>query len=208
MNFLPNSEIVTVFEAVERNRPDVLLRLIKNGKQDVKNQDFFWGLTALHLAAMKGYEDCLHILLYYQTSNINEKTDKRGLTPLMYALEYLEARPDTYNNPKECIKILLDYGADTTIRDKYGNTALHYIMNVCPDIEVVKWLFFGVQTPNTLLQSSKFKIWIQFARNNNFCKDNILKLCLPQTLINYISLDLEDTIEENIIFNRLSKILF
>ena len=111
------------------------------------------GVTALHMAAQGNHPISLHMLLYsYEGFSVNQ-TDNSGATPLIWstfcgqeiALAYLVAQPGIHVNaqnakgqtalhmclssnhcrkPANMIKRLLVKGADLSIRDNKGRTAI------------------------------------------------------------------------------------
>ena len=225
----PNSDISTVLQAVAKNRPDVLKNLIEEGEPiDKKDHDGRTalhyaafnghtecvrlltnevsihdqgadGLTALHVAAYIGYTECVRVLLNEESSDIDVRTNNWE-TPLMLA---------TWTRKKECIKILLEHGANTKLSNDYGETALHRAFNEeQPDQEVVKWLVQGTENPPTLRQLAATKIRVQLSKCDKFCARSIQKLDLPETVKEYLRLtDLEDGSEEELM-KRVSEILF
>ena len=77
------------------------------------------GATAM-LPAARGDEDTLEVLLKFG-ANPNESENKTGLTPLMIAV--------SWESP-ECVRMLLDYGADKDAIKKDGTTVYEYAQNV------------------------------------------------------------------------------
>ena len=158
------------------------------------------GLTALHVAAYIGYTECVRVLLNEESSDIDVRTNNWE-TPLMLA---------TLRAHKECIKILIERGANTKISNKCGETALHRALyKEQPDLEVVKWLVQGRDNPPTLRQLARNEIRFQLADCDKFCTRNIQKLDLPETVKEYLRLtDLEDGSEEQKLMKKVSEILF
>ena len=68
----------------------------------------------LVVAISKGEIETVKKFIEYGT-NVNEKLN--GMTPLMYAARY---------NNVEMIKMLLEKGADISIKDSHGNTAIKH----------------------------------------------------------------------------------
>lgn len=92
-------------------------RLINEGA-DVNYQNSPLRNGTLHANQMVKKED-LEILKYLldKRANVNMQNSE-GSTPLKHAV---------VGNRVESIKILLKYGADTEIKDRYGNKAIDYI---------------------------------------------------------------------------------
>ncbi|KFW80884.1 Serine/threonine-protein phosphatase 6 regulatory ankyrin repeat subunit C, partial [Manacus vitellinus] len=91
------------------------LNLLLSSGADLRRRDKF-GRTPLHSAAANGSYQCT-MTLVTAGGSINE-ADCKGCTPLHYA-----AASDTY---RSCLEFLLDNGADPSLRDKQGYTAVHY----------------------------------------------------------------------------------
>ena len=227
----PDSDISTVRQAVVKNRPDVLKKLIEEGEsidEDALNRAAFYGHTecvrllinevpiqknrpqvfggsgetALHNAVMSGRPECVRVLLE-QSCDVNVRTNQ-GSTPLMYAMVR------SIKSDKECIKMLLEHGANTKMSDINGRTALHReLYKEQPDLEVVKWLVQGTDNPPTLQQLARTKIRVHLADCNKFCTGNIRKLNIPEIVKEYLRLtDLEDGSEEQKLMSIVSEILF
>lgn len=85
------------------------------------NEKDFGGFTCLHEAALEGHADVVQLLISHG-ANVNAKADAVGdsETPLIDAAE---------NKHYETVKVLLDNGADPTIYNIDGFTALTKIFN-------------------------------------------------------------------------------
>uniref|UniRef100_A0A8C7EDN3 Ankyrin repeat domain 52 n=1 Tax=Nothoprocta perdicaria TaxID=30464 RepID=A0A8C7EDN3_NOTPE len=117
------------------------LNLLLSSGADLRRRDKF-GRTPLHYAAANGSYQCT-VTLVTAGASINE-ADCKGCTPLHYA-----AASDTYRRAEThsgnshdadeeplkesrlkeaffCLEFLLDNGADPSLRDKQGYTAVHY----------------------------------------------------------------------------------
>uniref|UniRef100_A0A8C8BKK8 Ankyrin repeat domain 52 n=1 Tax=Otus sunia TaxID=257818 RepID=A0A8C8BKK8_9STRI len=116
------------------------LNLLLSSGADLRRRDKF-GRTPLHYAAANGSYQCT-VTLVTAGASINE-ADCKGCTPLHYAAASDTYRRwthsgnshDTEEEPlkesrlKEaffCLEFLLDNGADPSLRDKQGYTAVHY----------------------------------------------------------------------------------
>jgi len=67
------------------------------------------------VAALRGHRKCLEVLIDNDLLAVNRSTVGAATTPLMFASS--KAREDT-------VKLLLDSGADVTVVDNFGRTAL------------------------------------------------------------------------------------
>ncbi|XP_048243699.1 uncharacterized protein LOC124125868 isoform X2 [Haliotis rufescens] len=86
----------------------------------IKNKE---GKTALHLAAKANCKNCVEMLL--PMSHINDQ-DEVGDTVLHYLHHYQSYYPTKVKRfCHETYQLFLDNGADVTIKDKKGQTALH-----------------------------------------------------------------------------------
>ncbi|XP_023799012.1 serine/threonine-protein phosphatase 6 regulatory ankyrin repeat subunit C-like [Cyanistes caeruleus] len=114
------------------------LNLLLSSGADLRRRDKF-GRTPLHYAAANGSYQCT-VTLVTAGASANE-ADGKGCTPLHYA-----AASDTYRRAEThsgasdeeplkesrlkeaffCLEFLLDNGADPSLRDKQGYTAVHY----------------------------------------------------------------------------------
>lgn len=75
--------------------------------------------TPLHIAAASGCSSLASVLLLHG-AHINERASNYGLTPLHYAAFRAE-------NPSEVIKLLLEMGANPSLKDSQGWTTLHFL---------------------------------------------------------------------------------
>ncbi|XP_038020109.1 serine/threonine-protein phosphatase 6 regulatory ankyrin repeat subunit C-like [Motacilla alba alba] len=114
------------------------LNLLLSSGADLRRRDKF-GRTPLHYAAANGSYQCT-VTLVTAGATVNE-ADGKGCTALHYA-----AASDTYRRAEAhsgaseeeplkesrlkeaffCLEFLLDNGADPSLRDKQGYTAVHY----------------------------------------------------------------------------------
>ncbi|CAM9377579.1 unnamed protein product [Chrysoparadoxa australica] len=100
--------------ASSRGHADCVKALLEAGAE----VDLFSGerRSALHAACEAGHLPVVQLLLHYG-ADVNACTQTMHLTPLLLAVR--EEREDT-------AVALLEAGADVTIRDAWGSTALHY----------------------------------------------------------------------------------
>ncbi|XP_078064916.1 serine/threonine-protein phosphatase 6 regulatory ankyrin repeat subunit C-like, partial [Mustelus asterias] len=115
------------------------LNLLLSSGADLRKEDKF-GRSPLHYAAANGRYQCTVTLITAGASVT--ATDGRGCTPLHYAAASEAYRrsdhPTSRHGGDEVMKetrekeaffsleYLLDSGADTSIQDKQGYTAIHY----------------------------------------------------------------------------------
>lgn len=102
----------SVHEAASRGFQQVLELLLK-AEPEAASIASRSGKTALHLAAATGHVGTMKILLASAGTDVNVQ-DQSFRTPLI--------RAASYGSP-EAVQILLDAGADTSIRDASGQTA-------------------------------------------------------------------------------------
>ncbi|CUS24881.1 LAQU0S21e00562g1_1 [Lachancea quebecensis] len=84
-----------------------------HGKSEVLRT--FKGNTCVHLALFNGHEQTAHLLLQHFPYCLNMKGHK-GLTPVQMTC---------LHDHHQCLSLLLSLGADISLRDDNGNTALH-----------------------------------------------------------------------------------
>ncbi|NXD74128.1 ANR52 phosphatase, partial [Eolophus roseicapillus] len=117
------------------------LNLLLSSGADLRRRDKF-GRTPLHYAAANGSYQCT-VTLVTAGASVNE-ADCKGCTPLHYAAASdTYRRAETHSGPSHdteeeplkesrmkeaffCLEFLLDNGADPSLRDKQGYTAVHY----------------------------------------------------------------------------------
>jgi len=102
-----------VMIASQRNWSGVITVLQQNAHCDVNHQNFF-GSSALMCSASHGHLDALRTLCANGNVDIN-LLSRFGQTALMKAAQA---------GKLESIKILLDHGADPTVRNKQGKGAI------------------------------------------------------------------------------------
>ena len=81
--------------------------------ENIINKEDVVGYTALHVAALEGYEEIANLLII-KGADINAQ-DISGDTPLMYAVMH---------SHKKVVELLLDNNADIDLKNYYGKTAL------------------------------------------------------------------------------------
>lgn len=104
----------------------VTRRLIELGAQVSKP-----GWTALHYAATSGHNDLIRLLV--DKSAYLDAASPAGATPLMMAARF---------NHRESAKLLLELGADPTLKNQVGMTAKDYAVGNA-DKDLVFWIELG-----------------------------------------------------------------
>ncbi|ORX51055.1 ankyrin [Piromyces finnis] len=122
--------------ACEYGHKNVLLTLLEHGVKEEMNSD---GLFPLHLACREGHAEIAKILIHHG-SDINGLDKDNGWTPIFYCLS---------DGHIDCVKILLDSGCKTNIKDEYGWYPLTYAL-YHGHIKIAQLL-----SPNAKLMESK-----------------------------------------------------
>ena len=105
-----------LFVAVDANDSQRVRQLLKNG-HNIDKKDIN-GLTALHLAALNGSEDCVELLIQF---NPRLMCCSLRQTPLHFA---------ALNGNKHIINSLIDYGSVINVKDAMGSTPLGCAVDV------------------------------------------------------------------------------
>ena len=108
--------------------PQVAAALIDRYGADVECRDNS-GRTALHIAAYQGSCKMLKYLLTEKAADVNA-VDLEGRTPLFSA---------AYDGNHRALKLLCEHGADLTVKDNSGLTALDFAVSK-KELETVKFL--------------------------------------------------------------------
>jgi cytohesin len=116
--------------AMASYRPGVELLLARGARVDIMDQ---YGDTPLHSAAERGDQDVVELLLTHKV-DVNTK-NKRGETPLQIAA----GGHFTTNGYKNVTQLFLEKGANVTLKDNDGMTALHKAA-LFKNEDVVEWL--------------------------------------------------------------------
>ncbi|KZT73420.1 ankyrin [Daedalea quercina L-15889] len=104
--------------AARTDNEDLLLEVFEESDFDINYQDGL-GNTALHYAASHGSLIVLEHILSHDECDVDPVNRLEKATPLHLALRLEDA-----DSRKAVAESLLEAGADTTIKDKYGETAL------------------------------------------------------------------------------------
>lgn len=122
--------------AVRANASECVQFFIENGFDvNVASEN---GLTALHVAADLGYENCLLMILNSERADVNIQTTERKDSALHLAAE---------NGFVNCVKHLIDKGANPNLKNSRQQTALHLASKTC--IECVEILLKAGGDPNS-----------------------------------------------------------
>lgn len=118
-----------LFYSIDRNEPETLERLLRDGVDpdtifdgfDPLGKPLFW--SALHLCCEKGRVECAQILL---AAGANPDIgDRWCMTPLMYAI-----RTEWHN----MVEVMINNGATIDIQDTRGRTPLHLAAECSDDV--------------------------------------------------------------------------
>lgn len=104
-----NALIIAIYHA----RPDVLEALLDSKKVNINSQDTH-GMTALSLAACRGYRKMAEILLKRNADP--DLRDEYGGPPFLRAIDF---------NNFDIVRLFLDYDVDWTFKDFLGRNVLH-----------------------------------------------------------------------------------
>jgi hypothetical protein len=104
--------------AMRQRNPDDIKKALLESEIDL-NEPFTNGLTPLVYAMKMNLDEDILSLLLEKGANIDKHSDKKGATPLHYAIKY---------HP-EYVKYLLDKGANVNITDFFQETPLHYAVS-------------------------------------------------------------------------------
>jgi ankyrin repeat protein len=113
------------------------------------------GMTPLILA-IDGDQPGILETLMKGGADPNQQSDLDGYTPLHWAVDYaidgmIQSNKNTpFPEPLECIRILLNYGADVKIKNNSGKTALEVGLEYTVSKEILNDIF-----PEEILQRLK-----------------------------------------------------
>ena len=100
--------------AVDNNDTDLVGYLIRNGADVNKPVN---GINPIHKSIIQKKTDILRLLLTSSTNaDVSIQMVSNGNSPLHLAIEKCDL---------ETVNILLQYGSDTTLKNRHGDTALH-----------------------------------------------------------------------------------
>jgi len=132
----PNEQVL----AAARNDNEELFREAIEGGADINCRDGA-GDTPLHLAVKNGSTSVLEDILSHEECDVDPNNSLTGETPLHYAVKLED--PELRRHITES---LLEAGADTTIKDKEGDTVVDILR---PDDEI-RDLFRKAQAQNKI----------------------------------------------------------
>ncbi|KAH8119814.1 ankyrin repeat-containing domain protein [Phellopilus nigrolimitatus] len=104
--------------AARQDNEELLLEVFNEGNFDINFKDGL-GNTALHYAVSQGSTDVLEHILEHEDCDVDPINRLEGATPLHLALKMRDLELRNY-----IVESLLEAGADTTIKDKDGDTAV------------------------------------------------------------------------------------
>jgi len=118
-----------IVDAVIARDVEIIRKLLDKDRELLHAGDYFRKGSALHWAALLGYENIVQLLLEYGAS-VHEKA-RGDNSPLHYA---------ALAGSKTVINLLIDAGADVNVEDKYrGLTPLHWAAKT-GDVEIARLL--------------------------------------------------------------------
>lgn len=99
--------------------------------------------TGLHIAALKGYLPCVHVLV--QAGAQVDVMDRNQLTPLMLAAS---------KGKTDVVRYLMRVGADATLKGEDGMTALHMAAK-SGHLEACRIILTECKVPRTLVGNAE-----------------------------------------------------
>ncbi len=114
LNATNKNHVTPLGKAITTDNLDIARLLLKAGAHvNIANE---YGMTPLHWAAQQGDTEMVQLLLSYD-AKINAQTRREHFTPLQMAIN---------NKHTKTARVLINNGADVTLTDHTGGTALHY----------------------------------------------------------------------------------
>lgn len=173
----PDFKFSPLISAVKNDYLRTAEILIRNGA-DIDDQDVF-GRTALHYAAIYGFESTADMLLYYDASV--DIADVTGYTPLCYSVQ----------NKSDSITMLLklfDANGDITLRDSSnlfhiaaGNGNMFFLKTFEPDLKMDKNIY-GLTPLEMSLLGGQSEVLTWFMEKGYSIKDTINGVYTARTL--------------------------
>jgi len=121
---MPPPEWDQLLIASQKNQPDTLLKLLQEDHVSPNHANPV-GQSALHIASWWGHSDCVKILLEHG-ANAQACNRITGGTPLHGTIQSNRA---VWRKKErlECLRLLLEYGADPNAKDDLGKVPLDYL---------------------------------------------------------------------------------
>lgn len=144
-----------LIQALISSRYDTALELLLEGKFE-KNAENEKGLTAIHIAASKGY--CQLLKLMIKLGFDKNATTEDGRTPLHFAVEKMHVDATNY---------LLSLPVDVNVSDNSGSTPLHLAVehNTSAGLEITRALLDAQADPNFPDKTSKTPLHLAVLAN-------------------------------------------
>ena len=117
----------TVWKAIDDNKYNFLKSCVDHGV-DLKHMQV-GGQNPMAYAAAKGMVKSVEALA--EVKGLVNRMDKNGSTPIMYAVSYAP-------NADDVVEVLLNNGADTSIKNKYNKTVFDYAKNKPEVLQVLQ----------------------------------------------------------------------
>jgi ankyrin repeat protein len=127
LNMKGQRDMTPLLLALSRGHAEIVKYLLEAGADVTLANEI--GNAALHQAAGGGHGEIVRILLSHSKAELNVR-GQRGMTPLLLALSWGHA---------EIVKYLLEAGADVTLANEAGNTALQQAVEL-DQAEIVRIL--------------------------------------------------------------------
>ena len=120
---LPKPEWDRILSAAQKNDAELIRFLVSDQGVDPNHANYV-GQSALHVASLWGNVATVKLLLSFPTviqKSIDAQNQVSGATPLHSAVQ---SRKDPAMNRVECVRLLVNAGADAQIEDMYDMTPL------------------------------------------------------------------------------------
>lgn len=114
--------IPIIVQAIANKNLKIVTLLIRHHAETNTRLKAYGNITTLHMAVMAERPDIMKLII---NNNLINAQDNSGRTPLHYAC--------MKSSKLHCARLLIEYGADVTVVDKYKNTPLHYCANLSYD---------------------------------------------------------------------------